>query len=506
MSLLPSILGPGNERASKRGGLILLVQAGSLLATGWLVWSAALVPRLRFQPLGNLLIQAAGYAILAWTWSAVIAFGLYAIVPAEERAGMVPSVLRTAATAVWFSPAMILLSGFSPAALLAALVLVVSTSRLLYSQWRQTQPEPPPPLPYTPHEPGSFADCPLPRSFVLRELVPSLAVAFCLEAGVIAVMLHYPLLGAGWLCMGTALVTVFSMSTGAADAGRPPTLPRSVLGVLATMILAVMLTLGGVRGFGIPGFSAGGGRFTGERPGLIETARAVLRQLFYGERPAGMRGTGTNPPAPPPAPDTGAVGGYPGVILWPEIKPVVTLIAPPPQPGMGLFQGRDPKPLGIPFAGEYWMFRWPFSRPPQRSFFQRGNPADMAFSTTDRTLLQMEAHQKLDTPIALNCCSRLQIEIANADRYPGTVALELVLSDSESARRMSVSLGKAPVTSAPDLTKDPVMAVRETLDFNVPAAPALEEFDELKVVFHRDRSRMDKSAKIAIERFVLVPR
>ena len=505
MSLLPSILGPGSIRARKRGGLILLVQAGSLLATGWMVWSAALFPRLGHHTLGSLLVQAAGYAILAWAWSAVIAFGLYAIVPAEERAGMAPTVLRTAATAVWFSPAMILLSEFSPAALFAALILVVHTSRLLYSQWRQMQPVAPAPAPFEPHEPGSFADCQLPRPFVLREQVPALAVAFCLEVGVLAVMMHYPILGAGWLCMGTALVTVFSMSTGAADTGRPPTLPRSVLGILATVIMAVMLTLGGARGFGTPGFSAGG-QFGGSRPGLIETARAVLRELFYGEHPAGMRGTGTNPPAPPAMPDTGAVGGYPGVILWPEIKPTVTLVAPPPAQGMGLFQGRDPKPLGIPFSGEYWMFRWPFSRPPQRSFFQRGNPAEMAFSTTDHTLLQMEAHQKLETPVALSCCSKVQIEIANADRYPGTVSLELVLSDSESARRMLLSLGKAPVTSAPDLKRDPVMAVRETLDFVVPAEPALTEFDEFKVTFHRDRSRMDKSAKIAIERFVLAPR
>jgi hypothetical protein len=44
------------------------------------------------------------------------------------------------------------------------------------------------------------------------------------------------------------------------------------------------------------------------------------------------------------------------------------------------------------------------------------------------------------------------------------------------------------------------------LDFGMPATPTLEAFDEFKVVFIRDRRRMDKSAKIAIERFVLVPR
>jgi hypothetical protein len=46
----------------------------------------------------------------------------------------------------------------------------------------------------------------------------------------------------------------------------------------------------------------------------------------------------------------------------------------------------------------------------------------------------------------------------------------------------------------------------ETLDFAMPDAPAMEAFDEFKVVFLRDRKRMDKSARIAIDRFILVPR
>src|ERR1035438_4101669 len=68
-----------------RRRLITLIQAGSLLATGWMVWSAALVPRLHRQTLGSSLLQVLGYTLLAWAWSAVVAFGLYAIVPIEDR-------------------------------------------------------------------------------------------------------------------------------------------------------------------------------------------------------------------------------------------------------------------------------------------------------------------------------------------------------------------------------------------------------------------------------------
>jgi hypothetical protein len=485
---------PLGFRGTKRH-LVTLIQIGSLLATAWLVWSAALIPRLHRHTLGGLLLQVLGYSILAWAWSAVVAFGLYAMVPVEERSGMVPEVLRTAATAVWFGPAMILLSEFSPASLLAALVLVVYTSRLLYAQWRPVREEVVPSREFVAREPGGFADCQLPRTFVWRERLPALAVALCLEAGTVAVAVHYPLLGAAWLCAGTALLTVFSLATGAADRGRPPTLPRSLVGILATMVLASLLSLGGARG----------GRQAEDRRSLLETARAVLRQLFYGETPD-RTGRGQAAPRPPDTADTGATGGFPGVILWPEIKPVTTLVAPLPVLGSNPFPGRPAQPLSIPFGGEYWMFRWPYARPPASSFFERGSPSKLAFSSTDHTPLQMEAHQKLETPIDLRCCSRIELEVVNADRFPGTLALELILLNTEPIRPLSLSLGSVPVVSRPDVSRDPVLAVRETLDFAVPAEPALDQFDELKIVFRRAGMRADKSARVSVDRFVLLPR
>jgi hypothetical protein len=63
------------------------------------------------------------------------------------------------------------------------------------------------------------------------------------------------------------------------------------------------------------------------------------------------------------------------------------------------------------------------------------------------------------------------------------------------------SLGKAPVTSIPQRKE----AVAETLDFPFPPAPRLDQFDEIEVIFHRAAGRMDRSARVSIERFVLVP-
>ena len=56
--------------------------------------------------------------------------------------------------------------------------------------------------------------------------------------------------------------------------------------------------------------------------------------------------------------------------------------------------------------------------------------SDNSPGTSDNApLLQMEARQKLERAISLRCCSRVRVAILNTDRYPGTVSLELILTD-----------------------------------------------------------------------------
>jgi hypothetical protein len=183
---------------------------------------------------------------------------------------------------------------------------------------------------------------------------------------------------------------------------------------------------------------------------------------------------------------------------------VVTLVA--PIPARGGISTVEAKPVGIPFSGEYWMWRWPNSRPPRKSYFQRAAPVAVSFSTTDHWPLQMEARQALDQPIDTSCCGAIRLEIWNADLYPGTVRMELYLADRQSPDRLFEFVGSAPVLTAPNPLAEPMKAVPETLTFVMPPAPRMKLFDLFRVVFRRDRSRADKSARIAIDRFVLVQR
>ncbi len=464
------LLEPEAPAATPRG-LLLAAQILSLIFTGSFVWTVvSATPFFRNSPAAAI-GRAVGFALAAWMWSAAMLAGLYLLF-AEGIPDYRRRILRTSTAAVWFAPATILLAEQSAAAALAGLILVVNTTRVLYSEWRLAQPAPEP-EPAPPE--GPFQDFAVPSPVFSQRFAHAMALALIVQSGAAAAVMRYRLAAAGCFALGAAFLTASGMALGIFPLRRPRDFPHSVFGAVLTVLMAACLTLG------------------------VQTARGLLRDRVHG----GETGAGAKAPGRPLA-DYELVRGpakvgdndFPGVILRPEVrKDVVTLVDPAPA-GTG-FSAEPAHPLGIPFSGEYWMFRRPFKRPPYGSFMERGSPAWRGFLTTDHAPLQMEAHHRLDEPIKVICCSKVQIAIWNGDRYPGTVWLELVLID---AGRLSQSLGTAAVTSSAG-----ALPVRETLEFAIPGACAVERFNEFKVVFHRDRKRMDKSARIEIDRFVLVP-
>ena len=204
-----------------------------------------------------------------------------------------------------------------------------------------------------------------------------------------------------------------------------------------------------------------------------------------------------------------AAEGDPGVVLLPDKQTHTRLVAPTPILENTLLSGHgNTKPLEIPFEGVYWFFRAPDVHPPRTSRQTHGSPEKLEIRSTDRRALSMEAHENLGSMIDLDCCRKIQIAIHNADRYPETVSLELVLIDSAAPGKPSQSLGRNVVTSTrPWKLYDKRPALEdETLNFIVPAHPLIRRFDELMVVFRLNAARADLGPRIAIDRFVLVPR
>src|SRR5262249_27177282 len=132
--------------------------------------------------------------------------------------------LSTSTAAVWFAPAVILAAQRSPAAAVAALVLIVNATRILYDQWRLNL-QPAPELP--PAELFSLFQDDTPPQW--RRLIPALVPAVTLQLGISAVLLNHAALAGLALAMSAATMTVLAQSSRAVEPRRPASLPRSVL-------------------------------------------------------------------------------------------------------------------------------------------------------------------------------------------------------------------------------------------------------------------------------------
>lgn len=199
----------------------------------------------------------------------------------------------------------------------------------------------------------------------------------------------------------------------------------------------------------------------------------------------------------------------PGVILRPKVEDYLKIL--PPLPRRWTLGGRPttraPEQVSIPFYGAYWFYRSADETLPPDAVEVRGDPASTSFKTTDFTPISMEARQNFGALIDLSCCRAIELVISNGDRRPGTVAVELILTNTRLTGEPSQSLGISPVNSTlrwfPGDDRPPVT---EVLTFRLPAQSAIQRFDEAIIRFELQSPRERWSAKIAIEKFRLIPR
>ncbi len=258
--------------------------------------------------------------------------------------------------------------------------------------------------------------------------------------------------------------------------------------VLLVIANAIMLSIPARLYFGSPGDGSEGSGY-GDTPSQGDHPKSDESKRNSGDR------------------NTIAVDNtFPGVILFPEVQKHVTIVPPLPAMRGDLFSPRNPNPLSIPFFGSYWFYKWPQRRLPKDAITERGDPDDKRFRSTDGNALTMEAHQNLGTFIELTCCSAIEIAIRSADRYPGSVSVNLQLVNTLLPGSPSFSLGTLPVTSFPHWQPGSIGKTAEILSFPIPVSRPFPRFDEFSVKFILSYVRRDHSAAIAIERFTLIPR
>jgi hypothetical protein len=199
---------------------------------------------------------------------------------------------------------------------------------------------------------------------------------------------------------------------------------------------------------------------------------------------------------------------YSGILLWPKKRTHTKLIAPPPMSWNQKFvSSQHSNPLVIPFEGVYWFFREPDLQPPAKSQQAEGSPEMFNIDSTDWRPLSMEAHQNLGTLVGLDCCGKIQVAIRNADGYPKSISLEVILVDTTAPGKPFQSLGRAQIVSSrKGKSDDRQQPANETLNFLIPANSAIHRFDEVTVLFRLDGFRARAAAKIGIDHFTLIPR
>ena len=445
------------------------------------------VPKARLLSPGGVVESAALCVLISFLAAGTAAWILCSIVSLPAGVNARGLVLKTSCVAVWVVPLNLFLQQQSAFGMAMAAVLAASAT-LSLSDCQESSDEP------RPESPGLLAE----QVFVafqarplMRELLPALVVVACAEIAAVAQVTSHPLAAAALSGASTALLARSFAVKVWAHSGRTEAKSHSLL----LLTLALVFTMVGLLPFLRRG--DGGSGWT----------RKWSQHLF----PQATASTGKDDTAggdrQGEALSAGPSGGYSGIVLWPKYQEVVKLVAPPISAPSSLAFGARATAVSFPFNGVYWVFKLPDVRPPFRSHIAQGSPEEFNIHSTDNRPLRLEAHQNLATLIDLSCCRAIQVTIRDADRYPGSVALELILRNTILPGKPTESLGTIPVASTrPWTLYGETPTVSEVLNFNIPPQLALSEFDEIALVFQLSPSRSNFGPKIGIEKFTLIPR
>lgn len=469
-------LDPAQATASSSITKLLPAVAGLLVAAA-VAFSAASPPThyLSWTSLLTFALQRLFAVSLACVLTVAI---LCAILSRSRHLDSQVLLLQTSRAAIWLAPLALLIRANSAWMLVAAAAFaILLTPSLHWSDPRALDSD----------DSVLFSLRPdnLPLAPKLRPQI-SVAAGLCAETGILALFAGHPVAGSVLFGAAVCAWTWWSIpGSNSLGASQTHNVPLVLLAVFFT-VAALLPYLHGAAGFG-----------------LGSSHKHTVRVLLRGSASLRRYTAETVNDSQRPASE-----GNTGIVLWPEKQLHTQLTAPtpidltnPPAPG------RNVNPVVIPFDGVYWFFKAPDVRPPRTSRQAHASPDTVEIRSTDGRPLSIEAHDYLGSLIDIDCCSRIQISVRNADRYPDSVSLELILVDTSEPGQPSQSLGRMLIKSTrPWRIYEHPQPVSEMLNFLIPPRASLRHFDEVRIIFRLDHTRAEAGARIAIDHFVLVPR
>jgi hypothetical protein len=487
--------------------------------------------------------RATAYVFLVFSAAAITTY-LGFLVRGEGRTIQAKQVaIRTAAAALWLPPLLMFSDQRSEFVLVIWAAFVVEVARLI-AFVRGTLHDNAEALPQTPPDGCTFS--------VLKQDFPygiSILGVLMIQGAIFGALSEHAVLAGLLYFAGTTAIAyrTLQMFQNLPALNNRTLRPRTLAALIAATFMigfAWLPNIVGSGGSGVDGDStenAAGGR----RPALAQTSNgagarkdkhieqgtaatlARLRDLFaFGGAEsrgnsfaAARRILDSTVPEPSGGASTGlksrqntriasavVVTGpvFAGVELYPEVEPHTRLVA-PPMLGSRDFGAARSDPLSIPFDGVYWFWRGPSDQPPSNSVVMHGSPSARFFRSTDGDGMSMEARQNLGFAVDPKRYGAIEILIENADPFPHTVSILLRIRNTTVPGKPTLTLGMEEV-SAPASSIVNGTATAQVLRFRIPSAIRIGSFDELTVSYYLKGARSDRSARIAIDRFRLLPR
>ena len=494
-------------------------------------------------PLGaiNVFARAVIYVLLVFATTAAAAYWGVVVRPDGRRIHAREVALRTAATAIWLPPLLMFSRQKSWFVAVIWAVLVVEAARLIAFVARMLHDDEA--LPQTQSYGPSFS--------VLKQDFPygiSIVGALTIQGAMFSAVGGHAVLASLLYLVGTVAIAyrtsnLFQDLPALNNNTLRRRIPAALLTAMFLIVFAWLPNIAVRRGSGFGGNSEGtaatGRRSTGAYQSTargtrkandveagIASAIARLRALFI---PGGSESPGDSltiakrfldstfaqpsdgASTPVKRRENTKLGSavvvvspvFPGVQLYPEAKPHPRLVA-PPLPATSGFGVARPDPLSIPFDGVYWFWRGPSDRPPTNSVVMHGSPSARFFRSTDGGM-SMEARQNLGFMVDPKRYGAIEILFENADPFPNTVSILLKIRNTTAPGKPILSLGMEGL-SAPASSLASGAATTQRLRFRIPSAIPIGSFDELTVSYYLKGARNDRSARIAVDRFRLVPR
>jgi hypothetical protein len=236
----------------------------------------------------------------------------------------------------------------------------------------------------------------------------------------------------------------------------------------------------------------------GQPPEMPGMTRRVLQRLAHvpptpvatAKAASGARKTvATRVVDPGPAIGLEARKGIPGVVLRP--KPKRALRPPLIVPGARL-QLSYTQPLGIPFTGEYQLYRTSSRTLPAGAIVKTGTPLEGLYGTTNGGPMDTVAVQTFEPQIDLTYCGKVLVALTSTEAMPVLASMQLVAEGRvEDGGTELMGMNPTP---------------EETLEFQVPHTGRRLLVHAIRILFQRPELDRDKNVRVRVERFTLVPR